>query len=53
MIALYRQAIKAWPHHEFATRQQIKALRRGYIRWVMHLGPDYLLHQSNNARRIK
>ena len=31
-IPLLRQAVKAWPRHELATRQQVRALRTGYIK---------------------
>lgn len=40
--AIARQAIRAWPRHELATRQQIKTLRRGFIRQLQHLGDRYL-----------
>lgn len=42
-MSLARAAIKAWPRHELATRQQINALRRGYIRAREILGSKYLL----------
>lgn len=40
---LARQAVRAWPRHEFATRQQTNVLRRGYIKARAVLGDKYLL----------
>lgn len=40
---LARQAVRAWPRHDLATRQQVNALRRGYIRARQILGERYLL----------
>ena len=42
-LSLARQAVKAWPRHHLATRQQINALRRGYIRARIMLGDKWLL----------
>lgn len=41
--ALARQAIRAWPRHDLATRQQVRALRIGYIKARRMLGDRYLL----------
>jgi len=41
-----RQAVKAWPRHDLASRQQINALRRGYIRARQVLGDKWLLSAS-------
>ncbi len=38
-----RQAVRAWPRHDLATRQQINALRRGYIKAREILGDRWLL----------
>lgn len=46
-----RQAIKAWPKHEFASRQQINALRRGWMRAIEQLGPRWLLARDNFVQR--
>lgn len=43
MTSLARQAVRAWPRHPLATRQQINALRRGYIRARIILGDRWLL----------
>lgn len=48
---LARQAIRAWPRHEFATRKQIKTLRRGFIRQVQQLGDRYLLARAQYVGR--
>jgi len=40
---IMRQAVKAWRHHSLATRKQINALRRGYIKARQILGDKYLL----------
>lgn len=40
---LARQAIRAWPQHELATKRQIKVLRTGYIKARRILGDKYLL----------
>jgi len=40
---LLREAIKAWPRHELATKQQLKTLRVGYIKARQILGDRYLL----------
>ena len=40
---LARQAVRAWPRHDLATRQQINALRRGYIKARQILGDKWLL----------
>lgn len=40
---LARQAVRAWPRHELATRQQVNALRRGYIKARVILGDRWLL----------
>ena len=40
---LARQAVRAWPRHDLATRQQINALRRGYIKARQILGDRWLL----------
>lgn len=38
-----RQAVKAWPRHDLATKAQIAALRRGYIKARVILGDRWLL----------
>ena len=38
-----RDAVRAWPRHEFATDQQILTLRRNYIKARLWLGDKYLL----------
>ena len=43
---LARQAVRAWPRHELATRQQVNALRRGYIKARVILGDRWLLASS-------
>lgn len=40
---LLREAIKAWPRHELASKQQLKTLRVGYIKARQILGDRYLL----------
>ena len=40
---LARQAIRAWPRHDLATRQQVRSLRVGYIKARRQLGDRYLL----------
>ena len=40
---LMREAIKAWPRHELASKQQLNTLRRGYIKAREWLGDKYLL----------
>jgi hypothetical protein len=40
---LAREAVKAWPRHPLATRQQTNALRRGYIKARVWLGDKWLL----------
>jgi hypothetical protein len=40
---LARQAVRAWPRHDLATRQQINTLRRGYIKAREVLGDRWLL----------
>ena len=40
---LAREAIKAWPRHDLANKQQLNALRRGYIKAREWLGDKYLL----------
>ena len=42
-VQLARQAVRAWPRHDLATRQQINTLRRGYIRARVILGERWLL----------
>lgn len=42
-MKLARAAIKAWPKHELASRQQLSTLRRGYIKARQWLGDKYLL----------
>lgn len=51
MITLARDAIRAWPRHPLATRQQTTALRRGYIRARLLLGDRYLLSRANYVQR--
>lgn len=38
-----RQAVKAWPRHDLATKEQIRALRAGYIKSRGWLGDRWLL----------
>ena len=40
---LARAAVRAWPRHDLATRQQTNALRRGYIKARIVLGDRWLL----------
>lgn len=40
---LLREAVKAWPRHDLANKQQLKTLRRGYIKARGWLGDKYLL----------
>jgi hypothetical protein len=40
---LLREAIKAWPRHDLANKQQTKTLRRGYIKAREWLGDKWLL----------
>lgn len=40
---LLREAIKAWPRHDLASKQQTKTLRLGYIKARRILGDRYLL----------
>lgn len=40
---LARQAIRAWPRHNFATKQQLRSLRVGDIKARRQLGDRYLL----------
>jgi len=42
-LQIARQAVKAWPRHSLATREQINALRRGYIKARIILGDRWLL----------
>ena len=41
-----RDAVRAWPRHEFATTQQILTLRRNYIKARLWLGDKWLLAKS-------
>jgi len=43
MITIARQAIRAWPRHSLATKQQTRALQRGYIKGRITLGDRWLL----------
>ena len=43
VMNLAREAVKAWPRHPLATRQQTNALRRGYIKARVWLGDKWLL----------
>lgn len=40
---LARQAIRAYPRHNFATKQQLRSLRVGDIKARRQLGDRYLL----------
>jgi hypothetical protein len=40
---LARDAVRAWPRHPLATRQQINVIRRGYIKARVTLGDRWLL----------
>jgi len=40
---LLREAVKAWPRHNLANKQQLKTLRLGYIKAREWLGDKYLL----------
>jgi len=48
---LIRHAIRVWPRHELATKQQVNHLRREYIRKVQMLGDRYLLARANFVER--
>lgn len=41
--SIARQAVKAWPRHPLASRQQVNALRKGYIKARKMLGDRWLL----------
>ena len=49
-MTLARAAVKAWPRHPLATRQQTAALRRGYIKARTWLGDKYLLAKPIERR---
>lgn len=42
-LSIARQAVRAWPRHELATKQQTRALQRGYIKARLRLGDRWLL----------
>ena len=50
MIPLAREAVKAWPRHDLATKQQTRALRRGYIKARLWLGDKWLLAKPIERR---
>jgi len=50
-LSLLRTAVRVWPHHPLATKQQIHNLRQRYVEKVLWLGPKYRLHPDNNAQR--
>ena len=50
---LAREAVKAWPRHDLATKQQTKTLRKGYIKARLWLGDKYLLAKPIERRSVE
>jgi hypothetical protein len=49
---LLREAIKAWPRHGLANKQQTKTLRLGYIKARRWLGDKYLLAKPMPKKEV-
>lgn len=52
IIIIIKDAVKAWPKHEMATRKQTKTLRKGYVKARIWLGDKYLLAKPIERREI-
>ena len=50
-IQIKRQAIRAWPSHPLATRQQIKHIRRQWIAKIGLLGDKWLMAKTNYVEK--
>lgn len=46
-----RQAIRTWPRHPLATRQQINHIRREWIKKIELLGDKWLFAKVNHVER--
>ncbi len=49
--SLVRQSIRLYPRTSYAGKKAVNALRRGWIRQVIYLGPKWLLHPDNAIQR--
>lgn len=50
-IQTKRQAIRAWPRHPLATRQQTNHIRRQWIKKIELLGDKWLFAKVNHVER--
>lgn len=42
-LSIARQAVRIWKRHDMATKEQTRALQRGYIKARLRLGDRWLL----------